>query len=56
MREFKTSTEETLTNRSNAAGSEQISPLSAGQAGFGGMPEGKGVGVKLLTKKKGVCL
>ena len=53
MREiFDSSNEKILISRSNAAGSGLFSPLSAGQAGFGGMPEGKGVGVNMFNQKK----
>jgi len=44
--------EKSQPSRSNAAGSGQFSPLSAGQAGFGGIPEGKGVRVNMFNQKK----
>ena len=58
MREiFDSSNVKILISRSNAAGSGLFSPLSAGQAGFGGIPiaigpEGKGVGVNMFNQKK----
>ena len=46
MREiFDSSNEKNLTGRSIAAGSGLFSP-------FGGMPEGKGVGVNMFNQKK----
>ena len=46
MREnFNSSDEKPLTDRSNAAGSGLFSPL-------GGMPEGKGVRVKISNQKR----